>query len=118
MQQHSRFNLSTNFLRTADLSFAKLKSQPTNAVRNFGGRFGGALIMVVVSLSDSDVDFVSNFCRGTFSYLSLSPAILQSSSLVIPPSESSILRNAHRTGTYKPYFPFAVLGFSARHCRD
>jgi len=44
MQQHPGFNLSEHELSpsTADLSSAKLKSQPTNAVRNFGG-FGGSL---------------------------------------------------------------------------
>lgn len=67
MQQHPRFNLSELELSpsAADLSSAKLKSQPTNAVRNFGG-FGGSLIIVVVSLSESNVDFISNFCRRTF----------------------------------------------------
>lgn len=78
MQQHPGFNLNEHELSpsTADLSSAKLKSQPTNAVWNFGG-FGGSLIIVVVSLSKSDVDFISNFCRRTFSYLILSQAALQ-----------------------------------------
>lgn len=77
MQQHPGFNLNKLSPSTADLSSAKLKSQSTNAVRNFGG-FGGSLIIVVVSLSESDVDFISNFCRRTFSYLTLSWAALQS----------------------------------------
>jgi len=83
MQQHPGFNLSEHELSpsTADLSSAKLKSQPTNAVRNFGG-FGGSLIIVVVSLGESNVDFISNFCRRTFSYLTLCPAALQSFSFV------------------------------------
>lgn len=78
MQQHPGFNLNEHELSpsTADLSSAKLKSQPTNAVWNFGG-FGDSLIIVVVSLSKSDVDFISNFCRRTFSYLTLSQAALQ-----------------------------------------
>lgn len=103
MQQHPRFNLSEHELSpsTADLSSAKLKSQPTNAVRNFGG-FGGSLIIVVVSLSESDVDFISNFCHRTFSYLTLSSASFQSFSPYLHFNSSSL--RSPRACTYKPYF--------------
>lgn len=73
-QQHSGFNLNEHELSSrtiADLSSEKLKSQPINAIRNLGGRFCGSLIMTVVNLRESNVDFdISNFCRDTFSHIS------------------------------------------------